>query len=113
MFRQMAVGAIVSCTVTRKLQVAKAPLAALTWKVCVVAPKGKVVPEGCPKVWVVVAPAQLSVPKGVVNVTVAPQRLDSEKATIFAGQVMKGSWASVTVTVNEQFAVRLTASVTV
>ena len=113
MFWHVAEGSTVSRTVTMNEQLAVAPLAALTWKVWVVAPKGKVVPDACPKVWAVVAPAQLSVPTGVVNETIAPQSPDGEKAVIFAGQVMIGNWASVTVTVNEQFAERLTASVTV
>ena len=63
---QVMTGAWLSTTVTVKEQVAVTALAAVTTKVLVVTPTGKLAPEARPTVWEVVAPGQLSVPTGAV-----------------------------------------------
>ena len=62
---QLMVGASLSVTVTVKEQVAVPPTA-VTTKVLVVAPTGKLAPLAKPAVWLVEAPGQLSVPTGAV-----------------------------------------------
>jgi hypothetical protein len=74
----------------------------------VVAPFGKAEPDA--GVQVAVTPGQLSLGVGA-NVTTAEQRFGSVFLTILAGHVMVGACASLTVTVNEQVAVLLEASV--
>ena len=88
---QLIVGAWLSVTVTLKLQVAVAPFAAVTRKVFVVLPTGKVAPLAKPAVCVVVAEGQLSVPVGAVKVTNFEQRPGSLLPVTFAGQVMVGN----------------------
>ena len=61
---QVMVGGWLSTTVTVKEQLAVAALAAVTVKVLVVTPTGKLAPEAKPAVCAVVAPGQLSVPDG-------------------------------------------------
>ena len=74
----------------------------------VVVPFGKAEPDD--GVQVVVTPGQLSLGVGA-NVTTAEQRFGSVFLMRFAGQVMVGACASLTVTGNEQEAVLLEASV--
>ena len=61
---QVMTGGWLSTTVTVKVQLAVAALAAVTVKVLVVTPTGKLAPEARPAVRTVVAPGQLSVPVG-------------------------------------------------
>ena len=61
---QVITGGWLSTTVTVKEQLAVAALAAVTVKVFVVRPTGKIAPEARPAVCAVVAPGQLSVPVG-------------------------------------------------
>jgi uncharacterized protein (DUF983 family) len=63
---QVIVGGWLSATVTVKLQLAVWLLAAVTVKVLVVTPTGKLLPPAKPAVCAVVAPEQLSVPTGAV-----------------------------------------------
>ena len=102
-----------SATVTVKLQLAVWLLAAVTVKVFVVVPTGKLLPLAKPAVCAVVAPEQLSVPTGALYVTVAAHCPEAALALMFAGQVMLGGWLSATVTVKLQLAVWLLAAVTV
>lgn len=60
------VGGVTSVTVTVNEHEASCPLAAVTTKVFVVMPNGKLELLGKPAVWEVVGPAQLSAPTGVV-----------------------------------------------
>src|SRR5262249_27196430 len=57
-------------------------------------------------------PGQLSVAVGAEYVTIAVQTPGSATVVTFEGQVIEGGWLSLTVTVNEQFAVSLLESVT-
>src|SRR5688572_6375658 len=63
---QLIVGGSLSLTVTVKLQVAVLPAASVSRTTLVVTPTGKAAPLVNPPVCVVSAPAQLSVPNGVV-----------------------------------------------
>jgi hypothetical protein len=63
---QVIVGGWLSTTVTVKLQLAVWLLAAVTVKVLVVVPTGKLLPLAKPAVRAVLAPEQLSVPTGAV-----------------------------------------------
>ena len=62
---QLITGAWLSTTVTVKEQVAVPP-PAVTTKVFVETPTGKLAPLARPAAWLVVAPGQLSVPTGAV-----------------------------------------------
>ena len=63
---QVIEGNWASFTVTVNAQVAVLLAASVARKVLVVTPTGKLEPLANPAVWVVVAPAQLSVPTGAV-----------------------------------------------
>ena len=63
---QVIVGTWLSLTVTVKEQVAVLPLASVTRKTLVVTPTGKLEPLARPAVCVVLLPAQLSEPTGVL-----------------------------------------------
>jgi hypothetical protein len=63
---QVTNGSSLSMTVTVKLHVAVLPAASVTRNALVVTPTGKAAPLVNPPVWVVSAPAQLSVPTGAV-----------------------------------------------
>jgi hypothetical protein len=65
-FLHNILGGVTSLTVTLKEQEAVWPLAAVTKKVLVVVPMGKVEPAARPAVRAVVEPEQLSVPTGTV-----------------------------------------------
>jgi len=109
---QLIVGSSVSFTVTVKLQVAVLPLASVTLYVFVVTPIGKTEPLARPDVCTVLAPGQLSLPEGVVYVTVAPHTPASLLTVMFEGQLIVGSSVSLTVTVKLHVAVLPLASVT-
>jgi hypothetical protein len=64
-FLHNILGGVTSLTVTLKEQEAVWPFAAVTKKVLVVVPTGKVELGAKPAVCVVIAPEQLSVPTGV------------------------------------------------
>ena len=110
---QVIVGFSVSLTVTVNEHDAVLPDASVTVKVFVVVPVGNVLPLACPAVCAVVAPAQLSVPVGVVYVTTAPHVPASLLCVMLEGQVIVGFSVSFTVTVKLHDAVLLDASVTV
>ena len=87
---QAIVGGSASLIVTVKLQVAVIPAASVTTNVLVVIPTGNVAPLGRPAVCAVVAPAQLSVPTGATNATIAPQTPGSLFVEMLAGQAIVG-----------------------
>jgi len=101
-----------SDTVTVNVQEAVWLLAAVTTKVLVVMPTGKLLPLAMPVVCAVLAPEQLSVPTGAVYVTGAAHCPEAALAVMSAGQEIIGGWLSDTVTVNAQEAVWLLAAVT-
>jgi hypothetical protein len=102
---QVITGSSASFTVTVNEQVAELLAASVTRKVFVVTPTRKVAPLANPAVCVVVATVQLSVPKGAVYGTVAEHVPTMLLTMVFAGQMIDGNCASVTVTVYEQVAV--------
>ncbi len=110
---QVTEGNCVSLMVTVKLQFAVCRLPAVTTKVLVVVPTGKVAPLARPAVCAVLAPEQLSAPTGVEQVMAAPQIFRVLACVTFAGQVMVGACASVTVTVKLQAVVCKLPAVTV
>jgi hypothetical protein len=61
----------------------------------------------------VLAPVQLSVPTGAIQVAVLAQELVAVFTATLPGQVIAGGWLSVTMTRKEQDEVRLAPSVTV
>ena len=61
---QVIAGASLSSTTTTKLQFADCPLAAWTWCVTMVLPRGKSAPLAGPAVRTIVAPGQLSLKEG-------------------------------------------------
>ena len=77
-----------------------------------VVPTGNASPDANPEVCVVIAPVQLSVPIGVMNITTASHISASLPCIIFEGHTIVGSWVSCIVTVNEQLAELPVASVT-
>lgn len=79
-----------STTVTVKEQVAELLEPSVTLKVLVVTPTGKEVPLDKPAICVVTEPEQLSVPPGVVKVTVAAHNPRLAFTLILAGQVIAG-----------------------
>jgi hypothetical protein len=109
---QVMVGNSVSVTVTVNPQVAVLPLASVTLNTFVVVPIGNAAPLATPAVCIVVWPGQLSAPIGAVYVATALQSPASFTLLMFAGQVIVGSWVSLTVTVKPQVAVLPLASVT-
>ena len=82
-------------------QVAVLPDASVAVFITVVVPFGNTEPEG--GLLTTVTPGQLSLAV-TIKVTTAVQRPGSVDLTIFAGQVIVGFSASLTVTVNEQLA---------
>ena len=76
-------------------------------------PSGKVLPEAGPAVRVMVAPEQLSVTVGAVQVAVAVQAGPAFKLMLLGHATITGGVTSTTVTVKEQEAVRPAASVAV
>jgi hypothetical protein len=108
---QVMLGAWPSVTVTLKEQLALRPTASVAVQVTVVAPAAKVEPDGGTQL-TGTEPGQLSVAVGVY-VTTALHWPTSALLVMFAGQVMLGAWPSLTVTVNEQLALRPAASVAV
>lgn len=109
---QEIVGFSESVTVTVKEHDAVLPVASVTANVCVVTPMGKLLPEASPAVRAVLAPGQLSVPTGVVYVTVAAHDPLAALTETGEGHVIEGAWLSFTVTVNEHEAVSEAWSVT-
>ena len=95
---QVIAGAVASRTVTVKVQEPILPDASVAVQVTVVVPTGKPDPEAGTQT--TVALPQLSVPVGVVYVTVAVQVPTGALVTMFAGHVTVGFVASLTVTVN-------------
>jgi hypothetical protein len=93
------VGACVSFTVTVKVQVAVLPEASVAVEVTVVVPVGNRLPEA--GTLVTTTPGQLSVAVAL-KFTIAPHMPVVLLTVIFAGQVITGGCASITVTVNEQ-----------
>lgn len=83
-----------SVTVTVNEQVAVFPETSVTRKVLVVVPTGKVAPLPKPAICAVVAPPQLSVPIGVVYVTVAEQAPKLAFTLILPGHVIAGKLLS-------------------
>lgn len=67
-----------------------------------VVPTGKAEPGGSPTVCAIETPPHVSVPVGIVYVTVASQRPGSLLTVIFAGQLIVGSIVSKTVITCEQ-----------
>jgi hypothetical protein len=95
---QVSVGAVVSCTVTVKLQgVEWLPAASVAVQVTVVVPSGKLEPEFAEQLMLGFA-STLSVAVTVKETVAAPPPVHS--AVIFAGQVITGGVVSPTVTVN-------------
>ena len=109
---QVMLGACASTTVTVKEHVPVLPAASVALKTLVVGPSGYVPPLAIPLVWVLVTPAQLSVPEGVLKVATPEQSPEVLFTLRFAGQVMVGACTSDTVTLKEHVAVRPWASVT-
>ena len=95
-------GLKVSFMVTVKEQLEVFPEPSVTKNVLVVIPTGKIEPETNPNVCWVIAPEQLSVPTGVLNVTIALQLSASLSCVIFPGQEMLGNWVSFILTIKEQ-----------
>ena len=85
-FWQIAVGGVISRTVTTHEQVAVLPARSVARKVKLVVPTGKVEPETGPLVWVTAGVPQLSVATGVVKVYVCPQVPALLLTVILAGQ---------------------------
>ena len=108
---QEIVGVSISTTVTENEQVVVFPDPSVAPNTCVVTPTGNVAPLANPAVCRVVAAPQLSVPAGVLNETAAPQVLESAFVVTLDGQLMLGASVSLTVTVNEQVAVKPARSV--
>lgn len=108
---QEIVGVSISTTVTENEQVVVFPAPSVAPNTCVVTPTGNVAPLANPAVCRVVAAPQLSVPAGVLNETAAPQVLESAFIVTLDGQLMLGASVSLTVTVNEQVAVKPARSV--
>ena len=104
-------GTSTSSTVTSKLHVDVLLDASVTKYVTVVTPDGKTDPLASPAVSVVIEPGQLSAPTGVAYATVAPQTPASLFCVISAGHTIVGFCVSLTVTVKEQVAVLVEASV--
>ena len=77
-----------------------------------VVPAGNEAPLTNPAVCVVVEPGQLSVPAGVVKLTMAPHKPVVLFTVILEGQMIAGAWLSSTVTVKLHIPVFPTASVT-
>src|SRR5262245_55458461 len=102
-------GAGVALTLTVNEQVAELPTAV---QVTVVVPFGNVEPEGGLQT-AVPAPEQLPLTTGAEYVTIAEHCPGAAGTLIFAGHVIVGVCVSLTVTVNEQLAELLTASLTV
>jgi hypothetical protein len=103
----------VSLTVTVKEQLDVFADASVALHVTVVAPFGKVDPDGGVQT-TGPTPGQLSVAVGAVYETTAVQTPGAAGVVMFGGQAVSvGGCRSLTVTVNEQFAVRLLESVTV
>jgi hypothetical protein len=98
-------------TVTVKLQVEVLPEASVAVQLTVVTPTGKQLPEG--GLQMIVVPGQLSVVVAVKVTTLQASLTVAVTAVWFAGQAITGGSMSLTVTVNEQLAVRLLASVAV
>ena len=97
-FWQIAVGGVISRTVTTHEQVAVLPVKSVARKVKLVAPIGKVKPETGPLVWVTAGILQLSVATGVEKVYMYPQVPASLLTVVLAGQeVNAGGTGSDTV----------------
>jgi len=106
-------GAVVSATVTLKLQLAELPDVSVTVYPTVVVPRGKDAPDASPVVRATVAPLQLSHVEGAEYVTVAAHETAGVTVLISAGQVIEGSCWSWTVILKLHVAVLPAASVAV
>jgi hypothetical protein len=106
---QVIKGAMLSTTVTVKVQVAVRPAASRAVAVTVVVPRLNVEPDS--GLYVIVAP-QLSVAVAA-NVTAAVQALGAVFTVMLDGQAIVGFWLSTTVTRNVQVAVRPERSVAI
>jgi len=102
----------VSFTVTVNEQLAEFPAASLTPQVTVVVPFGKIAPETGTHEGVPI-PEQLSLAAGAAYVTAAEHWPAAVGTAMFAGHVSEGACVSLTVTVKEQLAEFLAASLTV
>jgi hypothetical protein len=109
---QVIVGNCVSLTVTVKLQVTVFDDASVTLNVLVVTPTGNEDPLGSPAICIVDVPGQLSVPTGVLYVTIALHKPFVLLTDMLAGQLMVGNWLSLTVTLKLHVVVLAEASVT-
>jgi len=98
-------------TVTVNVQDAVLLEASVAVQVTVVTPFWKVEPEAGTQA--AVAPGQLSVGVGVVNVATAEHKPRAVFSAMLVGQVIAGFWLSLTVTVKVQAVVLLEASVAV
>lgn len=106
----MITGGCVSNTVTVKLHIAVLPDASVAVAVTVVVPFGKTEPDG--GLDTTLTPGQLS-DAVTVKFTTLEHCPAAAGMTMFAGQVTVGACVSFTVTVNEQLASFLFASMTV
>ena len=79
----------------------------------VVVPRGKVLPEAGPAVRVMVAPEQLSVTVGEVQVATAPHEASAFRLMLIGQATITGGVLSTTVTVKEQVLMRPAPSVAV